>query len=1289
MSDRSLKNLFVDARVNLVGIIRDLNLFSNNPFWSSILNYSEKILSTRLFLLFLSVSLLIVTIYASLIVQTHSITLRQFSLSDFEYLQTRYSTTINVPCTHVSNPYHKFIQLSPKFHQICSSPFVDDKWISSLFLFNATSHNILDFRTFTFAQFQSLALLCHTAYQAVYDGYRTFNSTHLITNYLLSRIEFNEIANVLINHLQDYLVANENRTVRVVLMSIAQNRLMSALRTNFYIESEVLSGVSVVHNGIYLTKNETFSGECDCRLEGNQCTYPAGAFYNWTLPELDKPAKSYPPPRYKIPGLMAGCLPLESIRQSTLECLYKQSCINILSIQPNISRPKPLKISLSKFPLNLTIGSIFDKFLFIESWKNTISYEQYFTACSPRSLTYSYSGRLRFATIFTICVSAFGGLVIIWQLITPAIMKIWHLIKGKKQEKQLSIPQEQQLGIEQIILKISPKPINKVTSHVHRTIYTFNLFCSDDENDFEEQYVGIISTRFYILFLLIGFIILSFYTSLMKRTQTYTIDYPTLIEFNQLQSLYSSTLICSCSRFSMSYNRIMSISPRYHQICSSEFLEKTWLSYFDLKEINSSTTLFTGVDFRISGQSFFSLLRDLCKLSKETVNNAIRLFRSRRLVTLNTFSEIQFHDETKIRLKLFQQQTIASFVNLIQLIRSSIQTNRLITDLLNDAGFSPNFNNKTSKWSPIFYYRNIDNSSCSCAYSSQCIRSQGFYLQSDDRDSNPKIIIPGLVLGCYTIDSLLFSNLQCLYQQKCIQLLIDMYYFDAVGLFHPLNNRTAHIQSLEKNKTRFTPNTTIESIVSQLFVEDWRTSKNFSAYYRRCAPKQCTYNIIRRFHMTYMITIMLGFYSGLSVILEIILPHLVRFIRQQWKKRQHNIDSSQTATTTDNLVLPNVKTKNSCLFWKIYRFLRLLNLFSNKSSSTVKEIKRNEIIATRIYIFLFLLSLIVALLYAGPFNDETKTVIIKFPTSNIVNNLYSKNISTLSCPCSTAAVRYSKFLTIIPEYRRICSSDYVKSSYYINLFKQKDRISRRLSAHYRILATFCQQSQRIIKSAQDVFADHELISVETVTYSSFIIQSEALVSKFISQIPADYRRTLTFIMRSFEVNHFLNVFTSNWKLEYTDDEQNHIITTYPNRFSSSNCTCATSFNCTDPITEDIVTGCFPFDGFRLSKFSNLSLGQLNDELFVMTWKNVSNYTAYFHTCHPFECQYTLPNRNDPLTMLTTILGLYAGLIYSLRLIVGQSLRVYQWWLKNRPQSRQQQQQQEQQIERTCIDSMTI
>ncbi len=424
-----------------------------------------------------------------------------------------------------------------------------------------------------------------------------------------------------------------------------------------------------------------------------------------------------------------------------------------------------------------------------------------------------------------------------------------------------------------------------VTKHVHRTIYTFNIFSSHNENDPEDERVGIIATRLYILFLLIGLLILGFYTSLVKHTQTHTVSFPSLAEFEKLKHLNLSNLICPCSRFSMSYARIVSIAPRYHQICSSEFLQDYWLSYFDRIELNEDSINFISPDFRVSGQSFFNLIRIFCQTANNTVQNAFRLFQSTRFFTINTLSRSQFNSETRSYLKHFEQQTIASFINLVKLIRTSIHTNHLVTEVWTSAGPESNYDNKTSKWSLHFQPRNFYTNSCSCILSKTCTRPLGFYLQSDNINSQPNVTIPGLVLGCYPVDSVLSSTLECLFKQECIKLFIKMYDFDVVGLVRPLDNRIVNTQSLHDENSRFPPNITIESIVSQLFMENWTTSSNFTAYYAHCAPTHCTYSIRRCFDMTYMIAMMLGFYGGLSVILEIILPPIVKSIRQRWHKR--------------------------------------------------------------------------------------------------------------------------------------------------------------------------------------------------------------------------------------------------------------------------------------------------------------------------------------------------------------------------------------------------------------------
>ncbi|CAF4142722.1 unnamed protein product, partial [Rotaria magnacalcarata] len=49
---------------------------------------------------------------------------------------------------------------------------------------------------------------------------------------------------------------------------------------------------------------------------------------------------------------------------------------------------------------------------------------------------------------------------------------------------------------------------------------------------------------------------------------------------------------------------------------------------------------------------------------------------------------------------------------------------------------------------------------------------------------------------------------------------------------------------------------------------------------------------------------------------------------------------------------------------------------------------------------------------------------------------------------------------------------------------------------------------------------------------------------------------------------------------------------------------------------------------------------------------------------PLECQYTLPDKNNPILMFTTVLGLYESLTYILHFIISQLLGIRRWWIKS-------------------------
>lgn len=157
---------------------------------------------------------------------------------------------------------------------------------------------------------------------------------------------------------------------------------------------------------------------------------------------------------------MAGCIPLDSMRQSTLECLYNQTCVNAISLQPEMSRPTALNLSGTRFSLNSTIGSIFDASLFVESWQNQSSFEDYFAACAPQSLSYSYRGRFHLGTILTLSLSAFSGLIIAWKIITPVLVKTMSAAKWKRQRRQLS-PALRQTSLSVKTRRTTPGTINQ------------------------------------------------------------------------------------------------------------------------------------------------------------------------------------------------------------------------------------------------------------------------------------------------------------------------------------------------------------------------------------------------------------------------------------------------------------------------------------------------------------------------------------------------------------------------------------------------------------------------------------------------------------------------------------------------------------------------------------------------------------------------------------------------------------------------------------------------------------
>lgn len=188
------------------------------------------------------------------------------------------------------------------------------------------------------------------------------------------------------------------------------------------------------------------------------------------------------------------------------------------------------------------------------------------------------------------------------------------------------------------------------------------------------------------------------------------------------------------------------------------------------------------------------------------------------------------------------------------------------------------------------------NNSCSCGTSSRCTKPQGFYCSAASchfGTALPNLTIPGLVLGCFPIDSVLLSTLECLFDQSCIQMLLDsrLYDFDQYYLSINLSNIVALNSSV---KSQYTLNTSLETISSQLFIEDWTETTNYLSYFAQCQPKSCVYTFIEKRELIVLVTSVVGLLGGLTVILRILVPPSIKLIQ-----KIHNICNNRQQINSD------------------------------------------------------------------------------------------------------------------------------------------------------------------------------------------------------------------------------------------------------------------------------------------------------------------------------------------------------------------------------------------------------
>ncbi|CAF0842602.1 unnamed protein product [Adineta steineri] len=839
----SLKNYF-----------RKVNIYDYDPHLTPEQRDHENhsnIIATRIFLIILIITLIIFILAFQLSYQTTIVTISNPTQEQFENLPF----TAYCPCSRISISYDQFTSINVRFHQACSSDFISDRWIQSIFTGSNTTYFYLsDFRTYGSAAFQALASFCRLSKTNALQSITLFNQMSFISLETLTQSVFQSQINASIEQFQ-LTTPNEFKTqLNLVQEMTTHSKLQSALQTNYLLYYYAYSIWQFTLERSALEYFPSNGNSCYCISDFN-CK-ESSKIYNIYGEATQLIGNSNSKILMRINGFKASCLPVNAILLSTLECFYNQTCMNqLISFFPTTEKFLAMEFSAqSRFTINSTVQMIVDK-LMIEEWITNISYDKYFQQCAPNLCTYTKNEKYGFTFILRKIISLLGGFTLVLGFFIQLIVKF---IRRLPRTEPITLCQRTKDLFQKIWRKL-------------------NMFKHHESNEHEERYQRL-GTRLYIFILIITLSILSVYILIEEGVHRITILKPTETQYEHFQQIYSNKTICPCSSITMTYANFITIQPSYHQVCSSDLVSPQWILY------NTRTTsglIYTYFDYRLNSQLQFQLLAMFCQQAQQIVDNGIKTFLQTQFISSRIDSQDLFESEINLLISDWRTLILNRYLRPINIIRTISQGNLLMNSGLNNNFSITNSTNKNIKILPKIY------SNCSCALSSQCMQFMAIFTQISATEFTPILEIPNFYIGCSSIESLLNSTLETFYNRSYM-LEIDQYLQVPLGSsfnFSALNPKLS------------LPNETIETIVNRLMIDSWSSNISFSSYYQTCAPLSCTIEYIGKNNILDVITSIIGIFGGLSLGLKLFFILILR----SSEKIRNNLSFIAMKTVIKNL----------------------------------------------------------------------------------------------------------------------------------------------------------------------------------------------------------------------------------------------------------------------------------------------------------------------------------------------------------------------------------------------------
>ena len=573
--------------------------------------------STRLYIIALIISVGILVEYSFFTVTVKTNTLDTPSLEKITELENR---TLVCPCSTSVIPYGTFLSVAPIFHPICSSDFVSDSWVTELD--RSKDQEILQLCV----PFRLLSLFCALVQKTVHAQLRQLDDTRIVNPRLLPQAQLESEADAKVKQ-----VVSSARTTFFNSLQLFHD----TTKTNFLLSiTDVFQPFATLLYALtgicfqfvtYWDRNPTAS--CPLLMRGSDTEY--------------------------LPGFDTSGNGLEKLLSSSFVSFDNETILQQLSSLVYANRSsflRPLKLPLS-YSTNDTIESIFNT-LMLDNYTQEISYPLYFSMCQPKLCLYTSIQRYTLLETISLTIGVIGGMTSVLGFLTPFLIRLIT-----KQKKDLIRP----------VLSSQDK-IRLATLYLGRQARSFNLFRHSNKTHLE-----ILFTRIYLVMFVTVNAIIIFYTSLTFTMQSITVHLPTYDQFGQLDAKYNQTLVCPCSTLAIAHQTFVSLDPRLHQICTSDFITESWITFINYGLLFSHESN----DFRRSSSHLCDALRMLCQLSRRSVDERVSSFGQTLFVSNQALNEVRLQEQINAILQQSIQSSERQFSFAVKLNRDTTYANQV------------------------------------------------------------------------------------------------------------------------------------------------------------------------------------------------------------------------------------------------------------------------------------------------------------------------------------------------------------------------------------------------------------------------------------------------------------------------------------------------------------------------------------------------------------------------------------------------------------------------------------